>query len=129
MAICLLITVAKSHLKIFNIECPIGALQFKFAKIVCTDVLKLGVEKLSVVSLIFAGLCILGVVMNVVAFFAHPVLDFIGIREPLEKLTGRKYTEFLIDVLYTWKPAVLYYQSYNTILTSLKIQHKFGNVA
>ena len=35
------------------------------------------------------GVGVLGVTMNVIAFFSLPVLDFIGIGEPLQKLTGR----------------------------------------
>ncbi|CAI8037304.1 hypothetical protein GBAR_LOCUS20847 [Geodia barretti] len=41
------------------------------------------------------GVCFVGLMMNMVAFFSLPVLDFIGVREPLEKLTGRRSGEFL----------------------------------
>jgi protein-S-isoprenylcysteine O-methyltransferase Ste14 len=36
------------------------------------------------------GVGSLGVVINMVAFLSLPVLEFIGISEPLERLTGRK---------------------------------------
>ena len=45
--------------------------------------------------MVSAGICFLGLMMNMVAFFSLPVLDFIGVREPLEKLTGRRSGEIL----------------------------------
>ena len=37
------------------------------------------------------GVCFLGLMMNIAAFFSLPVLDFIGIREPLEVLGGKRF--------------------------------------
>ena len=44
-----------------------------------------------VIDVVSTGVGSLGVVINIVAFLSLPVLEFIGISEPLERLTGRKY--------------------------------------
>ena len=46
---------------------------------------------LYLIDAVSTGVGSLGVVINMVAFLSLPVLEFIGISEPLERLTGRKY--------------------------------------